>query len=49
MATTSTQTHPSSTLSKTQRRYTVSYVPAQGIHDTSSIPLPGEWLAEAGP
>lgn len=48
MATTPTQTHPSSTLSKTQRRYTVGYVPGQGIHDTPSIPLRGEWLAEAG-
>ena len=49
MATTPTQTHPSSgTPIKTERRYTVSYVPQQGNTSTPSLNLSGKWLKEVG-
>lgn len=49
MATIPTQTHPSSaTPIKTERRYTVSYVPQQGHTSTPSLNLSGKWLKEVG-
>ena len=49
MATIPTQTHPSSaTPIKTERRYTVSYVPQQGNTSTPSLNLSGKWLKEVG-
>ncbi|WP_333498793.1 SymE family type I addiction module toxin [Kluyvera sp. CHPC 1.2972] len=49
MATIPTQTHPSSTTPiKTERRYTVSYVPQQGNTSTPALNLSGKWLKEAG-
>ncbi|GKX56566.1 hypothetical protein SOASR030_26780 [Leminorella grimontii] len=49
MATIPTQTHPSSEKpAKTQRRYTVGYVPNQGDTSTPAINLGGKWLREAG-
>ena len=49
MATIPTQTHPSSaTPIKTERRYTVSYVPQQGNTSTPSLNLSGKWLNEVG-
>ena len=49
MATIPTQTHPSpATPIKTERRYTVSYVPQQGNTSMPSLNLSGKWLKEAG-
>ena len=49
MATIPTQTHPSpATPIKTERRYTVSYVPQQGNASTPSLNLSGKWLKEVG-
>lgn len=49
MATTPTQTHPSSEKpAKTERRYTVSYVPSQNGPSTPAINLSGKWLKDAG-
>lgn len=49
MATIPTQTHPSSEKpAKTQRRYTVSYVPSQNGPSTPAINLSGKWLKDAG-
>ena len=49
MATIPTQTHPSSEKpAKTQRRYTVSYVPSQNGSSTPAINLSGKWLKDAG-
>jgi toxic protein SymE len=50
MATTPTQTHPSSrkSVDKSQRRYTVGYVPNQGDTSTPAINLSGKWLREVG-
>ena len=49
MATIPTQTHPlSATPIKTERRYTVSYVPQQGYTSTPSLNLSGKWLKEVG-
>jgi len=49
MATTPTQTQPSSEKpSKTQRRYTVGYVPNHGDTGTPALNLSGKWLREAG-
>ncbi|MBK5143065.1 type I addiction module toxin, SymE family [Budviciaceae bacterium BWR-B9] len=45
MATTLTQTSP---LSKTQRRYTIGYVPNRGDTSTPLLNLSGKWLTEAG-
>ncbi|MBK5143479.1 type I addiction module toxin, SymE family [Budviciaceae bacterium BWR-B9] len=45
MATTLTQTSP---LSKTQRRYTIGYVPNRGDASTPLLNLSGKWLREAG-
>ena len=49
MATIPTQTQPSSEKSaKTQRRYTVGYVPNHGDTSTPSLSLSGKWLREVG-
>lgn len=49
MATTPNQTHPSfDALAKTQRRYTVSYLPGRGEASTPSLHLSGKWLKEIG-
>ncbi|MFP5596738.1 SymE family type I addiction module toxin [Kluyvera sp. 142486] len=49
MATIPTQAHPSpATPIKTERRYTVSYIPQQGNTSTPSLNLSGKWLKEAG-
>ncbi|MBK5073511.1 type I addiction module toxin, SymE family [Budviciaceae bacterium CWB-B4] len=45
MATTLTQTSP---LSKTQRCYTVGYVPNRGDTNTPLLNLSGKWLREVG-
>ena len=49
MATIPTQTHPSpATPIRTERRYTVSYVPSQNGPSTPAINLSGKWLKDAG-
>lgn len=49
MATIPTQTHPlSEKIAKTQRRYTVGYVPNRGDTSTPSLNLSGKWLKQAG-
>ncbi len=49
MATTPTQTQPSfEKPAKTERRYTVSYVPSQNGPSTPAINLSGKWLKDAG-
>ncbi|TSJ59706.1 type I addiction module toxin, SymE family [Atlantibacter subterranea] len=49
MATIPTHTHPSSErTAKTQRRYTVGYLPNHGDTSTPTITLSGKWLREAG-
>nr|WP_111741358.1 SymE family type I addiction module toxin [Leminorella richardii] len=49
MATIPTQTHPSSEKpAKTQRRYTVGYVPNHSDTSTPALNLSGKWLREVG-
>ena len=49
MATTPNQTHPSfEAPAKTQRRYTVGYVPNHGDTSTPALNLGGKWLREVG-
>ncbi|SQI34222.1 Putative endoribonuclease symE [Leminorella richardii] len=49
MATIPAQTHPLSTKAvKTQRRYTVGYLPSQGNTETPSLHLSGKWLRDIG-
>ena len=49
MATTPTQTHSSSEKNaKTQRRYTVGYMPNRGDTSTLALNLSGKWLRDAG-